>query len=830
MGIRAKLVFCLLAVLIPLCVISTFAFHLFDKQLTERTESALSNTQRLEASRISEILAGYAHDARSLATGPYVQEFVTTIDGYIAEIKTDPTQAVQNPPSIGGQDGMAIIDISATWPLQQLALDLQIKAVITGSAIVELRIVSRTGMTLGETMGFSWQPADAALIEQAMKTVKTSFGDAFLTDFGQQRIGLVSPIVSDIGEVVGALVLETPLDPLTDIVSMHESTGLTTEALIAQRTPLGDAQLITALRFDRTSAFTKIIPSSKDLPINQALNSLFSKVIEAPDYRGVDSISSIQTIPATGWGLVVKIDEQEAYAPLNELRKILGITVAVSLLLILFGYTIFLGPVAHRLKKTAHAAHKIMDGDLTVRVCDYANDEIGHMARTIDSLALQLDQDHRKRLKIEDQLRHQATHDELTGLLNRKYANKLIKELNNKSEHTHTIMFLDLNGFKDVNDFYGHAAGDEVLITVAERLIQTTPNNATLARWGGDEFVIILPDTDLIFAQILSTSVHAAFETLIPTSEGNHEISTSIGLAASSPGKTLQEALAEADSLMYEEKKKLKSSRTITSMAARTLERALLEDRIELWYEPILKCDDYGRENLVAADVKIRIRTSEGGIVLPEEILNDIGNTPLAAALYRHALRVCAKSARRWLDSKIVSSDFKLHFEINSEVLANRQFTDSALQFIRTDGQSIAKHISLNINSISQIDNKATAQFKSEGLGITTVHSGILISSLKSEGGCQPDMSKIDIQYFNDDILAPTLIADFKKHEVSMCVSGVTSREELSKLTTNGVVFFQGKLFDGPMRAVDFISRWGQPSENSLIPLTNSNFRLRLAG
>ena len=301
--------FCLLAVLIPLCVVSTFAFHLFDEQLRDRTESALSNMQRLEASRISEILAGYAQNARNLATDSNVRDFLTSIDDYIAELEIDPTQAVKNPPIIGGQDGLAFIDISATWPLQQLALDLQIKAAIIGSTVAELRIVSRTGMTLGETMGFSWQPADAALIEQAMKTVKTSFGDAFLTDFGQQRIGLVSPIVSDIGEVVGALVLETPLDPLTDIVSMHESTGLITEALIAQRTPLGDAQLITALRFDRTSAFTKIIPSSKNLPINQALNSLFSKVIEAPDYCGVASMSSIQTITATGWGLVVKIDE-----------------------------------------------------------------------------------------------------------------------------------------------------------------------------------------------------------------------------------------------------------------------------------------------------------------------------------------------------------------------------------------------------------------------------------------------------------------------------------------------------------------------------------------
>ncbi|MFT4728242.1 MAG: diguanylate cyclase (GGDEF)-like protein [Granulosicoccus sp.] len=801
MGIRAKLVFCLLAVLIPLCAVSTFAFHLFDQQLKERTETALSNTQQLEALRISEILAGYAQTAHTLATDPQVQELVTAIDSY-----------------------------SADRPLQPIAAHLRSKAGIIGSAAAELRIVSRNGITLGETLNFTWEPTDNKLIARAMSSVKTIFGDAFMTTTQNQRVGVVSPIVSDKGEVVGALVIETPLNPILDVVAMLERTGLITEAYIVQRTPTGDAQLITALRFDRKSAHSKVILSSSNLPANLALNSQSSRVIEAPDYRGINSVSSIQTIPATGWGLVVKIDEQAAFDPLNRLRTILGIAVALSLLLMFIGYTIFLGPVARRLKRTAHAAHKIMNGDLSVRVCDYANDEIGNMARTIDSLALQLEQDHYQRVRIEEQLRHQATHDELTGLFNRKYANKLIEELDNNPAQIHTVMFLDLNGFKDVNDFYGHAAGDEVLIEVAERLVHAIPNNATLARWGGDEFVVVLPATDQACAKIFSSSVYAAFEALVPTSEGNHEISTSIGLATSNPGKSLHEALAEADSLMYEEKKKLKACRSITSMAARTLERALLEDRIELWYEPIVKYDSYGCEKLYAADVKIRIRTSVGGIVLPEELMNDIGNTPLAVALYSHVLFVCAKSVTRWIDSNIVSPDFKLHFDLNSDVLTNKQFTDSAMQFLRTDGRSIASHITFNINSISKIDNKAIVQFRSEGLGIATIHSGILASSMKYEKDCQPDMTKIDIEHFSDDVLAPKLVSDCNRNNIHMCVSGVNSQDELSKLTPLGVTLFQGKLFDGPLRAVDFISRWGQPTENNLIALTKSNFRLRLTG
>ena len=830
MGIRAKLVFCLLAVLIPLCAVGSFAFHLFEKQLKERTESALFNTQRLEALRISEILAGYAQDARNLAMDPHVKEFATAIDAYIEAIEHTPTEALNNPPAIGGHDGLALIDLNAEWPLQQLTLELQNKAGILGSAATDLKIISRAGVTLGETTNFSWQPTDTRLVEQAMSSVKTLFGNAFLSDLDQQRVGLVSPIISGRGEVIGALMLETPLKPMTDTLLMHQRTGSTTEGFIAQPTSTGDAQLITGLRFDRKSAFSKIIPAAKELPTNQALDSSSSRLITAPDYRGVQSIAVMQTIPATGWGLVIKIDQQEAYAPLNELRKVLGTAVAITLLVILAGYIVCLGPIAHRLKRTALAAHKITNGDLSVRVCDYKNDEIGHMARTIDSLALQLEQDHRQRMEIENQLRHQATHDELTGLLNRKHANKLIEQLSEDFFQNHTVLFLDLNGFKAVNDFYGHAAGDEVLICVAERLIQVVPNNATLARWGGDEFVIILPQTDQISAEIFTCSIHGAFDTPISTTEGSHAISTSIGLATSNPGKSIQEALVEADSLMYEQKKNLKSSLSIQSMAARTLERALLEDRIELWYEPIVKYDTDGRETLYAAEVKIRIRTSEGGIVLPEELLNDISDTSLTAALYKNALAACTKSIRRWIDTNIVPADFKVHFEVNPDVLSHQPFLDMTLQCMHAEGKSVAPHLTLNVNSLAQVDRKTIMQLKSTGLNVATTHSGVLTSTIKQEKGYQPDATKAGIEFFSDDILAPRLIADFIKHDVELCISGVTTKQELSRLAPYGATLFQGKLFDGPLRAVDFVSRWGQPSASGLIPLTNSSFKLRLAG
>ena len=153
MGIRAKLVLCLLAVLIPLVAVSIFAMNLFDRQLMERTEAALGSSLRLEAARINEILATYAQDARNLASGTHVRKFVDATNAYrlASQSRTPrPSLATGDTDIVGGFDGFALVDMEAAWPLQQLVLAVQRKAGVVGSAVVELRIVDSAGGTLGE--------------------------------------------------------------------------------------------------------------------------------------------------------------------------------------------------------------------------------------------------------------------------------------------------------------------------------------------------------------------------------------------------------------------------------------------------------------------------------------------------------------------------------------------------------------------------------------------------------------------------------------------------------------------------------------------------------
>ena len=478
MGIRSKLLVCLLVALVPIAAASLFTVHVIDERLTTRIEAELGNSRRLEAARISEVLEDYRRDAMTLAAGTHVRDFVADIDAHRRG-------ALAADDEIGGVDDFPPIDRDADWPLQQLALALQRKAGIVGTESVELRIVGRDGRTLGESIGFGWQPRDGELVERAMTRAVPLFGDAWRNENGHRRLGLVAPVYSDRGSVVGALLLETRLGPVVDLVTQHEGLGRSSEAHVAQRLPNGDAGFITLLRFDRDAAFERVAPAESGAPIVRSLATPGGAVLRARDYRGTESILAIETIPATGWGLVVKIDAEEAFAPLAEVIGVIRVAALLTGLVVVAGWAFVLHPLARRLRRTAAAAQRITDGNLSSRIGDAAEDEIGEVARSIDRLAAELSADKRMRGAVEERLRHQAQHDELTGLYNRKRANELIAELGETPERPVALAFLDLDGFKGVNDLYGHAAGDAVLVAIAGRLQRAIDKASTLARWGG---------------------------------------------------------------------------------------------------------------------------------------------------------------------------------------------------------------------------------------------------------------------------------------------------------------------------------------------------------
>jgi diguanylate cyclase (GGDEF)-like protein len=156
------------------------------------------------------------------------------------------------------------------------------------------------------------------------------------------------------------------------------------------------------------------------------------------------------------------------------------------------------------------------------------------------------------RQRYEDRLRHAAHYDALTGLANRAL---LWERFATFAGGQYAVLVLDLDGFKQVNDTFGHRAGDDLLRGVAGRLRHVCGDAATVARLGGDEFAVLLPYASVEHAQAAEAAIVSCFDWDFPLSTGPVRASGSIGYAVSAPGYSPEEVLAAADAAMYHRKR-----------------------------------------------------------------------------------------------------------------------------------------------------------------------------------------------------------------------------------------------------------------------------------
>ena len=201
---------------------------------------------------------------------------------------------------------------------------------------------------------------------------------------------------------------------------------------------------------------------------------------------------------------------------------------------------------------------KLTHADGRTIYCDWFNSALTDAQGKVTSIQA-LAQDVSARVEAAEQLLHIATHDTLTGLANRRVLTERLSHALARAERTGeavALLFIDLDGFKSVNDLYGHAAGDEVLIDVAERLRRVARGSDFVARLGGDEFVILL-DTNVHpgSPSSLAERVLDALSSPCRFAGGSAMIGASIGVAMHPPLSNLAaDLIRRADAAMYEAK------------------------------------------------------------------------------------------------------------------------------------------------------------------------------------------------------------------------------------------------------------------------------------
>jgi diguanylate cyclase (GGDEF)-like protein len=286
-----------------------------------------------------------------------------------------------------------------------------------------------------------------------------------------------------------------------------------------------------------------------------------------------------------------------------------------------------------------------------------------------DGAALVSLDDATSRRNTERMLLHAALHDSLTNLPNRRLLRDRLDTALTRGHRTGAqvaVLFVDLDRFKEVNDTYGHDAGDDVLVSVASGILAALRSGDTVSRLGGDEFVVVCED--LAGADDLARLVERVLEGIrrpVQLRDGAVSVSASIGVAvAGERMETGEELLRLADLAMLRAKRHPERAYVVADESVADelagdpregrgltaeLRHAIQADLLQLHYQPVVRVDGH----VIGLEALLRWPHPRRGMLLPEDFLPRVAGTDLAQSLSDWVLRAAVRDAAAWHDPRL---------------------------------------------------------------------------------------------------------------------------------------------------------------------------------
>ncbi len=437
-----------------------------------------------------------------------------------------------------------------------------------------------------------------------------------------------------------------------------------------------------------------------------------------------------------------------------------------------------------------------------------------------------------------------SLHDALTGLPNRRHLRCVLPSAFNHAWRNNTkaaVFFLDLDGFKGVNDTYGHEVGDQLMTAVGARLQHHCGDTRWVARYAGDEFVIIdaaqqTAEHSRRFAAETIQVIEQPFE----LGEDRISISASIGLAFGDVSADPDDVLSDADAAMYEAKHD--GDRTATydeSMRARLtpatperrLQEALHNGEFKLLYQPIVSLRT---SKLVGVEALLRWDDPARGVVLPRDFLPALEDTGLIVPVGRSVFRDACRQAQRWAAmTPPGQTPLRVTTNVSPRQIVQTDFVDD-LSSAMTEFGADASQLYLELTEASLISDPRAAwsaleQVRALGVGLALDDFGTGVSSLTHLRSFDFELLKVDGSYLNtlgsggkDDAIVRHVFSLARSLGIATVAEGVSDSRHVNLLVELGCELGQGFQYAAAQSATiidDLVQNHsGQPIQPTLSP------------
>ncbi len=432
-----------------------------------------------------------------------------------------------------------------------------------------------------------------------------------------------------------------------------------------------------------------------------------------------------------------------------------------------------------------------------------------------------------ERKNFETQIIHQATHDALTGLPNRAYFSDLLKRAMvqvERNEKLLAVMFLDLDGFKNINDTLGHEVGDALLKVIAERLVGVLRKDDVVARQGGDEFTILLQGVNVFqdIVQVAEKLLAAAAEPVMHQGQAIH-VTASIGITIYPfDDMNAENLLRNADTAMYRAKQAGKNNfhfytaEMNASIRERMeiesgLRRALESNQFELYFQPKA---DIASNAIVGVEALLRWHHPELGMIPPGKFIPIAEDSGLIVPIGEWVLCKACEQIKLWRAS--IAPDLKVAVNVSARQFRQADFLgmlNAVLAKTGIDPASGALELELTESMVMQNVEENLAildQLHAMGIRIHIDDFGTGYSSLSYLKRFRIHTLKIDQSFVRDIVtdaddaaIASSIILLGHSLKLNVIAEGVETEAQYRKLRDIGCDEMQGYLLSKPLPAAE---------------------------